>query len=890
MRPTKVRQALRHTHLGRGRLLGICVLILILSVALVLIVLRPRLGAQVQWIRQHWLNAAAIAAFAAVGSLALQLVYRDRGSQSDSKLIAARRTLLNQVTWRVEEMQAGSIPETVHIDLEIHSRPDLRNSTGSDQIVAVPRRLVPTGPMGEYFNRVGNRLVILGAPGSGKTSVLTGIARDLIAAARADEREPVPIVLNLGSWASRNGTLDNWLIDVICYGGFYGVSQDVAQWLIKNDQLILLLDGLDEVASDYQSGCFSAIANFRERHGLLRIILCCRTQEFVRQINSGLEPIEIIEIQRPTESRVVEALAELERRGIFLASIRSALEIDDDLREFLRSPLVLNVVALAYMGDSPYSIASLRLPGTPEERLARLWRKYVEKMFEHRPLRRFAYSSEEASGWLAWLAHALTIRNTDAFQLDRFNSWPRIQRDTRQLGSESWRIPRYYRRPFWYAISLFLYLPEGLLSTLSLLTFPAGGPWRAGVLFGIAYLVAAPHGGIVNELITCILGAVAFTALVSRVDFGSTSDQGWPAVERVYWSRSHFSANLGRAIEAGLANGVIGGLIAGLKVGIMNGLWHGAFFGVIASVAFSLLVGLRGGSDGSLAMESVRPDIGIWRSLHHAVWFGGIAGMVGLLAGGLLGRTAADGSGSVALGLGSAIGLGLAVAFRFGAGTWYLYGFNVDHLALARCGPWKYGEFLQAMAERTLLRRTGRSYAFVHIELRDHFARQHLGGGFVESGMIDERGRLWKIGPQIRTNVWSRFQPDARNIVTSAEQEARQRNSDHVAPGDILLALISNYSSEEWSDFFTNQQANYIRERLDVLLKPGAEHVWGDIQFSLSSKKVFRDARSEASRSGAKGIGAIHILIALASSRDEIVSEALTEANLDMQRIREGHK
>jgi hypothetical protein len=48
----------------------------------------------------------------------------------------------------------------------------------------------------------------------------------------------------------------------------------------------------------------------------------------------------------------------------------------------------------------------------------------------------------------------------------------------------------------------------------------------------------------------------------------------------------------------------------------------------------------------------------------------------------------------------------------------------VVRAALVREGlaPWHYGPFLEAMAERLLLRRSGGAYLFVHRLLRDYLA------------------------------------------------------------------------------------------------------------------------------------------------------------------------
>ena len=59
----------------------------------------------------------------------------------------------------------------------------------------------------EVFEDVGRSLLILGAPGSGKTNTLLELARTLIEKAEIDRSKPVPVVFNLSSWATQRVSL-----------------------------------------------------------------------------------------------------------------------------------------------------------------------------------------------------------------------------------------------------------------------------------------------------------------------------------------------------------------------------------------------------------------------------------------------------------------------------------------------------------------------------------------------------------------------------------------------------------------------------------------------------------------------------------------------------------
>ena len=53
-------------------------------------------------------------------------------------------------------------------------------------------------------------LLILGEPGSGKTTTLLELASDLIGRAKANAKERVPVVLNLSSWKKKQ-PLEEWM-------------------------------------------------------------------------------------------------------------------------------------------------------------------------------------------------------------------------------------------------------------------------------------------------------------------------------------------------------------------------------------------------------------------------------------------------------------------------------------------------------------------------------------------------------------------------------------------------------------------------------------------------------------------------------------------------------
>jgi NACHT domain len=110
--------------------------------------------------------------------------------------------------------------------------------------------------LGEYvrtFDRVpAGRLVVCGAGGVGKTNWLLSLARGLVES--GDHRRLVPVVLDLSTWPTGRG-FARWVTDHLVHqfpelraSDGRGRGDDLVTRLLEAGRLVLLLDGLDEVA------------------------------------------------------------------------------------------------------------------------------------------------------------------------------------------------------------------------------------------------------------------------------------------------------------------------------------------------------------------------------------------------------------------------------------------------------------------------------------------------------------------------------------------------------------------------------------------------------------------------------------------------------------------
>ncbi|HEY86324.1 MAG TPA: ATP-binding protein [Chloroflexi bacterium] len=96
------------------------------------------------------------------------------------------------------------------IELGLEERQEAVDNRPRDMVLQTPQqpdRVLPPGTrVMDVFNEMGQALLILGEPGSGKTTMLLELARDTIALAEKDPAQPIPVIFNLSSWGGQKAT------------------------------------------------------------------------------------------------------------------------------------------------------------------------------------------------------------------------------------------------------------------------------------------------------------------------------------------------------------------------------------------------------------------------------------------------------------------------------------------------------------------------------------------------------------------------------------------------------------------------------------------------------------------------------------------------------------
>lgn len=189
----------------------------------------------------------------------------------------------------------------------------------------------------------------------------------------------------------------------------YSIPKKIAQPWVDNVELLLLLDGLDEVDQAHREEFVRALNAFRQSH-LVDLAVCSRIADY-EVLRTQLKLQGAVLLQPLTAQQIDEYLS---GAGVELLAVRKSLAQDDTLQELAQTPLTLSVMTLAY---KDYSVQDLKRFETIEARRHHLFDAYVKSMFNRRGLER-TYSKEKATRWLSWLAQQMFWYSQSVFLLE----------------------------------------------------------------------------------------------------------------------------------------------------------------------------------------------------------------------------------------------------------------------------------------------------------------------------------------------------------------------------------------------------------------------------------------------------------------------------------------
>lgn len=583
-----------------------------------------------------------------------------------------------------------------------------------------PVEVPPGRSTAELFEQHGRSLLILGPAGSGKTTQLLLVARELIDGAQ----EAVPVVLTLSAWKGERLDLEEWLASEL--RAKYHVPGSFSSAWLRSGLIMPLLDGLDEAPPAARGDAIRAINAAVARGRLPGILVTSRSAEYgALGERLGLSTALCL---HPLAPRSVDEFCATLARSAALPP-----ELWERLRPLLDTPLALSLLA------SSLSAGAERVAKAAgaEPRFEDLLEAYTEQMIQRTGKPRLPCDPAEFREFVTRLGHELSVTDTVIFAPDAIQpSW---------LASSRSKVA--------YAL-LSRFAAAGVYAASQILTHAYTPISNYGLKTGLGFGLALAASTVVTS--GAAHGLVAARRLTNPAHAPPAARRHWLQVAGLGSLSGLLSALIlwrhARHPMAGVIAFEVGMLAAPLlsphpDVGHVRGDIR-----LIDELRFSLTKALRAGAVGlvvSLICASVLAEDATAALIVTLFWT-----TLAFLFGGLRGRevaTAARPYMHVVHSLGWSAGLGalgvvvtaLPMASEYGGryglfaglftGTmlWLWYGgmaltqYGVLR-ALLRLGGARCFQiaFLEAAADRALLHRVGDGYLFVHPMLRASLARR----------------------------------------------------------------------------------------------------------------------------------------------------------------------
>ena len=593
-----------------------------------------------------------------------------------------------------------------------------------------------------------HRLVVLGGPGTGKTTLAVQLVLALSSSRQEDD--PVPVLLSVAGWdTTAFPRLHEWLAARLerDYPALRAPEhgRHMPQILAQRGHILPVLDGLDELPAGARAQVITALN--RSLSSGDQLILTSRTAAFTEAVDEAREVLHSAAVIEPEPVEPATAVGYLSRclpprPGPVWERILAGLATTSTppfaaLTQITSTPLGLWLLRAVYItpgADPTPLLDSDRFADAPALR-AHLFDRLIEALIGtrdpsadpadlFRPRRR--HDPDRVRRWLGYLAHHLAHPAGGDATAGRDFAWWRLARDAGVLTRGSaLTVGLVLGLAYGLAVGIVLGLVEGL--TTHGLRLPGGfaGGLVPGLLFGL-------EGGLVAGL---VIGLRAPSWARQAPGFADLRTRG--RLRRLTGLRG---PALRVMLQAGLAVGIMAGLVAGLARGLVAGPASGLEAGLKRAPAFGLVFGLIGGLTYAMTAWAETPAHTGRASTPMSSWHADRALNVlrittfalaaGIAFGLMNGLGYASTSGSTA-GLASGL-LGMLVGvLTFGptVGLWpgehhASLAYLIATCRLSRAGrlPRRLMPFLDDAHRLGLLHAVGPVYQFRHAELQDHLA------------------------------------------------------------------------------------------------------------------------------------------------------------------------
>ncbi len=203
-----------------------------------------------------------------------------------------------------------------------------------------------------------DRLLIIGDPGAGKTTILLFAAINILMDKSREQK--LPLIINLATWQTGRD-FKEWYAQSIAHT--YSLSLIFAEELLRRNVVVPFFDGFDEVAEDAREECLQQMSAYFGDQRSRQLIVSSRKKEYAA-VKADAPVYAEFEVQPLTLSQIKKALSENAQTQAADRALLDAIERDAHLAKAVETPFYLNTASFLFgkgqrtWGDFPFRAES----------------------------------------------------------------------------------------------------------------------------------------------------------------------------------------------------------------------------------------------------------------------------------------------------------------------------------------------------------------------------------------------------------------------------------------------------------------------------------------------------------------------------------------------------
>lgn len=257
-----------------------------------------------------------------------------------------------------------------HVSTTIHRRlyeKEMRDIEESNEAKKSPFTFKRPIVRADAYISQHDRVLILGGPGCGKTTLLKYLAyaysdKNTFSNTKL-KHSKFPIFVRLPDFAITGKNLEEYIIDQLASRTDKYASAFLER-VFKNKLGVLLLDSLDEVPNACKTDTVNSIKLFCEKYPGCSVIISCRTADYEYVMDEFYE-VEVTKLSNAAMKKIVSAWFEDDKEQARI--LNRHLNNDNAIASLTETPLLLSLLCIQFQHD-------LTLP----KRKAELYRRCVD--------------------------------------------------------------------------------------------------------------------------------------------------------------------------------------------------------------------------------------------------------------------------------------------------------------------------------------------------------------------------------------------------------------------------------------------------------------------------------------------------------------------------------